>query len=195
MIARVRGVAEAKDADTVVVDVGGVGLKLRVTAAAMRKARAASGPVELFTHLHVRENELALFGFAAEEELNLFELLLTVSGVGPTAGLSILSNVEPATLHAAIAQGNVEVLTGVRGIGRKTAQRIMLELRGKIELSEASAEMAPVSFADAEALTALTALGYSAAEAQAALRAAGEPGLSVEARVMAALRHIGAGGR
>jgi holliday junction DNA helicase RuvA len=146
---------------------------------------------KLYTHLHVREDDLSLFGFATEEELTLFELLLSVTGIGPKAALGILSAAAPNTVRAAIAQGNLDVLTGIPGIGRKTAQRLILELKGKLDLTEA--ELGETSPLDQEVIAALVNLGYSAAEAQRAARAVPPSEKVVEDRIRAALRYLGGG--
>ncbi|HID86417.1 MAG TPA: Holliday junction branch migration protein RuvA, partial [Anaerolineae bacterium] len=170
MIARLRGKLEAQGENYVIVNVGGIGFKVRVPTSFLDQLGDVGSPVELFTHLHVRENELALYGCATEDELTLFEQLLTVSGIGPKAALGILSALSPDTLRLAIAQGQVDVLTQVPGIGKKTAQRLVLDLKGKLDLAALMAEAPALTPADAEVIAALTGLGYSVAEAQAALR-------------------------
>ncbi|MFQ6058973.1 MAG: Holliday junction branch migration protein RuvA, partial [Anaerolineae bacterium] len=191
MIARLRGRLEAKGEDHVIVDVGGVGLKVRVPTSFLDQLGDVGSPVELFTHLHVRENELALYGCATEDELALFEQLLTVSGIGPRAALGILSALAPDTLRLAIAQGQVDVLTQVPGIGKKMAQRLVLDLKGKLDLAALMAEAPALTPADAEVIAALTGLGYSVAEAQAALRSLPDREMDLEEKIRLALRYFG----
>jgi Holliday junction DNA helicase RuvA len=176
--------------DFVVLDVNGVGYRVRVPSSTLDALPQDGATAALFTHLHVREDDLSLFGFATEDELDLFELLLTVSGIGPKAALGILSAATPNTIRAAIAQNNLDVLTGISGIGKKTAQRLVLELKGKIDLTEELAEVSPL---DQEVVGALIALGYSAAEAQRAARSVPPSEKVVEDRIRSALRYLGGG--
>ncbi len=191
MISHLRGQIRARGGDFVVLDVSGVGFRVRVPASTLETLGEVGSTAELATHLHVREDDLALFGFATPEELDLFELLLTVSGIGPKAALGILSAAPPATIRAAIAQNNLDVLTGIPGIGKKTAQRLVLELKSKMAGSEA--ELGEVSPLDQEVVAALVNLGYSAAEAQRAARAVPASEKLVEDRIRAALRYLGGG--
>jgi Holliday junction DNA helicase RuvA len=187
MIASVKGRVVAVGRDYLVVDVVGVGLKVHVPAPAL--AQASPGrTVELFTHLHVRENELALYGCVSEEDLALFELLLGVAGVGPRVALSILSKMPADSLRLAIAQEQVELLARVPGIGPKTAKKIVFHLQEKVQ-AEVGVGITPVlSEADAEVIAALTGLGYSVVEAQAAVQALPrDEELSVEERIRLAL--------
>ena len=176
--------------DFVVIDVGGVGFRVRVPALTLSVLGEPGFEAELFTHLHVREDDLSLFGFATEDELKLFELLLSVSGIGPKAALGILSTAPPHTVSAAIAQNNLEFLTEIPGIGKKTAQRLVLELKAKVEAGEELEEVSPL---DQEVVAALVNLGYSAAEAQRAARAVPSSAKLVEDRIRAALRYLGGG--
>ncbi len=193
MIATLHGKLEARGDDYIVVGVGGVGFKVRAPAPVIDNAGAVGSPVSLHTHLHVRENELSLYGFATEDDLELFRLLQTVGGIGPRVALGFLSALPANTLRLAIGRGEVEVLTQVPGVGKKLAQRIVMELKSKIDMGELAPEAAEAgvlpSFADAEVLAALTNLGYSTAEAQAALRRIPpDPELSLEEKIMLALR-------
>ncbi len=176
--------------DFVVLDVQGVGFRVRVPASTLEVLGETGAQAELFTHLHVREDDLSLFGFATQDELSLFEMLLTVSGIGPKAALGILSSAQPNTVRAAIAQNNLDLLTGIPGIGKKTAQRLVLELKGKVELGEELVEISPL---DQEVVAALVNLGYSAAEAQRAARAVPPSEKLVEDRIRWALRDLGGG--
>jgi holliday junction DNA helicase RuvA len=131
MIARIRGKPIAHDAQGLVVEVGGVGYRLFATPSAVRKADGAD-EVALETHLHVREDALQLFGFAEAGERELFEQLLAVSGVGPKVALAIVSGYSPAELRRAIVREDADLFQTIPGIGKKTAQRVVLELKEKI---------------------------------------------------------------
>ena len=196
MIASLDGTLLAQDDSSVVVGVGGVGFRVRVPTTVLDRSGPIGSPISLATHLHVRENELALYGFASEAERELFEQLLTVKGVGPRMALAILSRINPDTLRSAIASGQVDVLTQVPGIGRRTAQQMIVDLKGKLDLASVGLAPAPtgLGFADTEVIEALTGLGYSVAEAQAALRGlpTDQP-LTTEEKVFLALQSFGGG--
>jgi Holliday junction DNA helicase RuvA len=187
VIARLRGRPLGAGADSLVLDVGGVGYRLRATPTAIRKAEARE-EIVLETHLHVREDALQLYGFAAAGERELFEQLLAVSGVGPKVALAIVSGYTPSELRLAIAREDAGLFETIPGIGRKTAQRVVLELKEK---------MAPIhgpagdGTADADAhlvaREALVELGYSVAEAERRL-AETDPELPAAERVREALR-------
>jgi holliday junction DNA helicase RuvA len=200
MIASLRGRVAANMAGQTVLDVGGVGYRLATTASAARMAADANGAeVTLLTHLHVREDTLALFGFASEAERALFELLLGVSGVGPKAALAIVSGYAPDQIRRAVQTGDHALFTSIPGIGRRTAERVVIDLKDKVGgLQIAAAADAPADAADGhtDARDALVGLGMSVAEAEAALRPLDES-LPVEERVRLALAGAvpaGAGG-
>jgi Holliday junction DNA helicase RuvA len=185
VIALIRGEIVARGSDHVIVDVRGVGYKVFVP------RHPAGDLVTLHTHQVVREDAQQLFGFESREELALFELLITVSGVGPRAALSLLSISSPAQLAAAIASGDAAALSRAPGVGKKTAERLIVDLKGKIARGGPDREPMGLPIDD-EAAAALQALGYSAAEAETALRAVPPAGsASTEERVTAALRAAG----
>lgn len=191
MIASIRGTLEERSSDSVVVAVGGIGLRVLVPAS----TQAALGPigsvVSLRTHLYVREDNLSLFGFATREEKEVFELLLTVSGVGPRVALSLLSGASVESLRVAIATGNADLLTSIPGIGKKLAGRIILELKGKVDARGAVEASVALVSPDADVLAALTGLGYTAADAQRAIQALPkDPSLTTEEKIVQALRHF-----
>ncbi len=188
MIAHLKGEILIRNEDYIVLDVHGVGFHVRVPASTLEQLGMEGATAELYTHLHVREDDLSLFGFASQDELALFELLLTVSGIGPKGALGILSAAPTVTVRAAIAQGNLDILTGLPGIGKKTAQRLVLELKGKVHADEH--ELAEISPLDQEVIAVLVNLGYSAAEAQRAARSVPASEKLVEDRVRAALRYL-----
>jgi Holliday junction DNA helicase RuvA len=193
VIARVNGTVAALGEDHVVVVVGGVGLRVHVPVSVLEEVDGIGRPVELVTHLHVRENELTLYGFVGEEQLNLFELLLGVSGVGPKVALATLGTITPHTLRQAVVREEPEILSRVPGIGPKTARAIIFHLRDK--LSAAVEERAQaITDHDAEVIGALTALGFSIVEAQTALQnLPRSEDLPLEERVRQALTYLAPG--
>ena len=169
MIASVEGRVAARGPGALIVTVGGIGLRVLCPQTVLATARIGE-PVLLFTHLIVREDELTLVGFASEDELTLFEQLITVTGVGPRLALGLLSAMAPDSLRLAIGQEQPEVIARTPGIGKKTAQKIVLELRDKVGLAEAPEGLAALTEADSAVIDALTALGYSIVEAQRAVQ-------------------------
>jgi len=191
MISRLRGVVESISKDAVVVGVGGVGFLIHPSAAARARLNGVGQPAEFFTHLHVRENELSLYGFSSEEEHALFELLLSVKGVGPKVALAVLASGSPDTLRAAIANDQPDVLTRVPGVGTRTAKAIILHLKDKVGVGLAAAPVAYLTETDAEVISALTSLGYSVVEAQTALASLPrDPSLPVDERLRQALAYF-----
>lgn len=186
MIGHLEGTVRKVGEGFLIVSCGGVGYKIATTkevAAAYTEGASAS----LWTHLAVREDALDLYGFAEESELSFFELLLTVSGIGPKSALSILDIAAVETLRGAIAGENAAYLTNVSGIGKKTAEKIVLELKDKVGKGDGAI---PIS-GDAEALEAMRALGYSAQEARDALRKVPGEIESSSERLREALRLVG----
>ncbi|MBI2958421.1 MAG: Holliday junction branch migration protein RuvA [Chloroflexi bacterium] len=191
MISAIHGTLERSGANWAVLRVGGFSVKVNVPALSLNGIGAPGTMVDLQTHLHVREDAISLFGFATEEERALFETLITVSGVGPKLALAILSVLSPEQVALAVASGDPDTLTGVPGIGKKIAARVVLELKGKLEKEwlDHKPALAPEN---SDVLAALAALGYSAAEAmQAVSRLSTEAGLSIEERVTRALQYLG----
>lgn len=171
MIAYLRGTIEFIGKDNLVVNVGAaLGLGLRVyVPATTREAAAVGRTIDLFTHLQVREDAWTLFGFTSQAELELFELLIGVSGVGARTALATLAAAPPDQLRAAIAHEQTDVLTRVPGIGPKTAKNIVFHLKDKVGVITLSADIQYLTDQDTEVIGALTALGYSIIEAQSAL--------------------------
>lgn len=172
----------------VIVDVGGVGYKVFLSQYTLGKI-AGSGSVLLYTHTYVREDSLSLYGFLALDELEMFEMLISISGIGPKAGMSILSIAEPKTIRNAIANEDPSILTKVSGVGKKTAERVILELRSKIGQLPAH-EKAETS-SDSDALDALISMGYSVTESREALKQVPKEVADVAKRVTAALKMLG----
>lgn len=174
MIAMLRGTLLRRGTDWTIVDVGGVGYRVSVPTSTGTGLPAPGDEVTLHIYTHVREDTLALYGFASEDELQLFEDIISVSGMGPKLALTTLSTLRPAEFRRAVWEEDVAVLTRISGVGRKTAQRMILELKGKLTPGpedEAAAEAAAaVDMPEADALAALVTLGYGEAEAARALR-------------------------
>jgi len=180
-----------------VIDVGGVGLELLVSEETWRDAGAPGETLRLLAHLSVREDAWTLFGFGSEDERSLFRLLLGVQGVGPRMALGILSGLSASHLRRALQEGDVDALTAVSGVGKKTAQRLVVDLRDKVGPLPGRRELVASAGAVVEgdaAVDALVALGYPRALARDAVRAArtAEPDESVPVEVVVkqALRHI-----
>jgi Holliday junction DNA helicase RuvA len=180
MIARLRGRIAGRAGTGLIVDVNGVGY---LVAATPSVHRLGDGEITIEIHTVVREDTLALYGFATSEERELFELLLGVSGVGPKVALAIVSGSTPAELRRAIARDDVKRFQAIPGIGLKTAQRVVLELKEKLPLVETAAEAG----GDLTARDALVELGWSLVDAERAL-AQVDSALPVEEQVRAALR-------
>jgi Holliday junction DNA helicase RuvA len=194
MISRLRARVIAKGSDHLIADVGGIGFKVRVPAPLLDSVTTLGKEVSLFTHLRLAENgreiDATLYGFGSPDDLFLFELLLSVTGIGPKLALGVLSAAPADAIRAAIIQGNAQALTDYPGIGKKTAERIVVELKNKVK-SAGDGEALAVSATDAEAMAALTALGYSVMEAQRALASSAPDATSVEERILSALRYLG----
>ena len=190
MIAHIRGSIEFVGKDNLIVNVGNVGLRVYVPAAT-RDFASVGKIIDLFTHLHIRENEWTLFGFPSQEELELFELLLGVNGVGARTALAVLGAASPEQLRSAIAHEQPEVLTRVPGIGPKTAKSIIFHLKDKMGIAAPGAQIAYLSDADTEVIAALTGLGYSIVEAQTALASLPrDASQDVEERIRLALNYF-----
>jgi holliday junction DNA helicase RuvA len=192
VIASLRGRVARVGPGSVVLEVGGIGYQLSATASACRLASDAEGEITLVTHLHVREDALQLFGFAGAGERELFELLLGVSGVGPKAALAIVSGYAPDQIRRAVANGDHALFTSIPGIGRRTAERVVIDLKDKVgsPVPDSGPRAVPLDDHTA-ARDALVGLGMSVAEAETALRdVSGE--LPVGERVRAALAGRGA---
>lgn len=194
MIYSVSGKLIHTDAELAVVECGGVGYACRTTLATLQKI-AGKTEVTLLTHLSVREDGIDLFGFADAEELRSFRLLISVSGVGPKAAIAILSAMSPQQFALAVATGDAKSFTQVKGIGKKTAERLCLELKDKVAGETISVRgqksiAAPVGGGSiGEAITALEVLGYSAAEAAGAVSKL-DPSLSVEELIKGSLKQL-----
>ena len=188
MISRLRGVLAAKHAERVVLDVGGVGYEIAVTPRGLLDLPGIGEDAVVHTHLHVREDQMALFGFPAEDQRDLFRLLLGVAGVGPKVALAILGTMTPDELRRAVLTEDAAALTAVPGIGKRSAQKLMLELRPKLDLPDA--DLPASGSALGEVREALEGLGYQSAEIRAALQEVPSD-LPVEELLRRALQQLG----
>ena len=170
--------------------VGGVGYKVYVTEASVRDA-SLSSTLSLYTHLAVRETALDLYGFPTRNELDFFELLIGISGIGPKVGLSILNAALPETLYMAIVNDDTSVLTKVSGIGKKNAQKIILELKNKIDRFAGSFEGSTQSTDDIELFETLEALGYDSRSIQELMKSGELADLDIKSKIALAIKLLG----
>lgn len=182
VIAYVNGILENLEEGNAVIDVNGIGYNVNISGSTMDRMPGIGEMVKLYTYTNVKEDAFTLFGFLSRDELNLFKLLITVNGIGPKGGLAILSVMTPDDLRFAILAGDSKSLSKAPGIGKKTAERITLELRDKLKLSEdvllggTGASAADIGSMDGdnsardEAVAALVALGYNSSDAMKAVR-------------------------
>jgi len=191
MIGQLTGVARVREPGLVILDVAGVGYKLAVTHETQNALPKDDSPVTLWTHLAVRENALDLYGFATREELSFFELIITISGIGPKKAIAILSLAPLAVLREAIVKKDASYLTKVAGVGRKNAEKIVLELHDKLGALGATDEESPALQADSDVLEAVRALGYSLQEAREAVKRVPNSVTGINDRIKEALRQMG----
>lgn len=190
MIASLNGRVQEVWPDSLVIGVGGVGLQVFVPAP-LRESQRHGDLIALYTYLVVRQDALTLFGFSLQEEREFFTLLLTVDGIGPKTALAVLSTLSPDAIRRAVFHEQPEVFSRVSGIGKKTAQKILLQLQDRLPRSLGLEPLAAVSDVDSEVIAALTTLGYSVVEAQAALQSIPrDTAQEVEARLRAALQYF-----
>ena len=191
MISYLEGKLISKNDKYATVLVGGIGYKIFMSAEALKKIQQSDEDVKIFTYLNVREDALDLYGFLTEQEKELFEMLIMVSGVGPKSALAILALGDPAALAGAISREDIKFLTEVAGIGTKTAKKISVELKDKV--ASLSFELGEDAYAssDTEAIEVLTTLGWSNKEAREALQRVPREITSAEQRVKEAMKLLG----
>ncbi len=190
MLYSVSGTVALKSDRFAVIEAGGLGLKLFMSGRTIAALPPEGVAVKVFSYLHMREDALELYGFGSEKELMYFEMLISVSGVGPKSALSILDITNMDELAAAIKEGRPELLSRASGIGRKTAERIILELRTKVRSAESGAVVEKME-GDADLVEALSNLGYRREEARAALGKVDGKITGIEGRLKEALRILG----
>lgn len=192
MIAAVAGRLAGRQAGSVLIDIGALVLQVQTSAATMAAAGDIGAPLRLHTYLHVREDQIALYGFVTRDELDLFTLLLGVTGIGPRVAANMLGATHPEPLRDAIANEDVAFLGRLPGVGKRTAARIILDLRGKLASTGVAGKPGGAPAVDAEVVAALQALGYSVAEAQAAVDSLPrDADATVESLVLAAFQSLG----
>ncbi|HEY8550121.1 MAG TPA: Holliday junction branch migration protein RuvA [Vicinamibacterales bacterium] len=195
MIALLRGLLLEKHPNRLIVDVQGVGYDVQVPVSTFYQAGEEGAPVSLRIHTHVREDQIALFGFATRLEHELFERLISVNGIGPKVALAVLSGIEPAEFVRAVQSGDVTRLTRIPGVGRKTAERVTLELRDRLPaVDEPEEEAAPTASHGQrdDVVSALVNLGYQRAQVDRAVDAAlkASPDAGFEDLLRDSLRHL-----
>jgi len=187
VIGRLRGDIVERDVDRVVLDVAGVGYVVAVTPATIVALPGVGRPAVLHTHLHVREDILALYGFASADERDVFQILIGVSGVGPKLALAVLATIKPNELRQVVVSEDAAALTAVPGIGQRSAQKLLLELRPKLDLPDSPLQ---AGSSLSEVREALEGLGYQAVEIREVLRDLPADG-PVEDSLRAALQQLG----
>ena len=192
MIGFLEGSVASRGPDACLLDVGGVGYRVACPTTTLAALPHDGGRVRLFTHLHVREDALALYGFATDAERAVFEALIAIAGVGPKVALAVCSAFGPEELRGALVADDADALASVPGIGKKTAQRIVIDLREKLSVPATAAAGAHNGDAREQARSALENLGYSSGEVRAALaELVAAPDDDVEDLVRSALRTLG----
>jgi holliday junction DNA helicase RuvA len=190
MIDIVSGQVASIGKSSVVVMVGGVGLRVNVPKTVFDLVHGTGDMVMLYTHLAVREDALTLYGFTTEEERTVFEALISVSGIGPKLALSIMGSLSIDHLRAAVAREEPDILTRVPGIGKKTAEKIIFELKGKMGVAVGSG-LAAFADTDGDVIEALTSMGYSIVEAQSAIQSLPRDApKDLESRIFLALQYF-----
>jgi Holliday junction DNA helicase RuvA len=191
MIVALEGTLNSREIDSAVIKVGPLSLQVYVPSSTLSRLGSVGDKVYLHTHLYLREDNMALYGFASTEELWLFQNLISVSGIGPKTALGLLSTLNPDQLASAIVGGNIELLSQVPGIGKKMAGRIVLELKGTLEKGWVGAIPPTLVQEDADVVAALTNLGYSLKEATRAVsRLPDSKELDLEEKVRLALKQL-----
>jgi len=192
MIASLQGKLESLGSDWAIINVGGMGFQVYMPTSTLSTLGTVGEEVKLHTHLYLREDNATLYGFASAEELGLFQTLISVSGLGPKLALAMLSAMNIEQLSMAIATGSTDMLTVVPGIGKKMANRLILELKEKIGAAWIAAPAAQLAQENTDVLAALTSLGYSVAEASRAVATLPPSSdLSLEEKIKLALQYFG----
>ncbi len=198
MFAYLKGSLEVKTRGYIIIDVNGVGYKIFMSETAIEEVGEVGEIIKVHTYLRVREDDMSLYGFNTNEELRMFELLLSVSGIGAKSAISILSHITPSTFALAVISNDVAKIKALPGIGPKSAQRIILELKDKIETQENAKEIAQTITKQveenqekiSEAISALQVLGYSRKEIEKALETIEKESLSIEDIIKQALKNL-----
>lgn len=197
MYAYIKGTLEEKAKDSIVIEVSGIGYKIYISEHTMSKLPELGETVKVYTHYYVREDNISLYGFLSNEELKMFELLLQVSGIGAKTAIAMLSNITPSQFAIAIISNDIKTLTKIPGIGNKSAQRIVLELKDKLKTEDAITKNEEIIEENAinsesadEALQALQILGYNKSEITKVFDKADIKGMSTEEIIKVALKYL-----
>lgn len=199
MFAYIKGTVEEKNNDSIIVEAGGIGYRIFTALSTINNMGQNGTTVKIYTHYYVREDIAVLYGFGTVEELTMFEMLLTVSGVGPKAAISMISTLSPSRFYLAVVSQDTKSLTKAPGIGMKIAQRIILDLKDKISKEQLTSSIPMTSPENnevtgdsvlSEAVSALMVLGYGSAEASNTISGIYEKGISVEELVKKALKSL-----
>ena len=198
MIGYLRGQIAAISEDNIIIDVGGVGYNVLVTTKTAEALSRIGDEVKVYTYLSVREDAMKLFGFSSADELDMFKKLITVNGIGPKNAMGVLSVMDTSDIRFAILSGDAKTLSKCPGVGNKSAQKIILELKDKVDIEQTinniqsgDATIEPLSDARKEAAEALSALGYSATEAMKAVKSVPDAeSMDVETLLKAALKYL-----
>lgn len=199
MFAYIKGTLEAKSSDSIIVEAGGIGYRIFTALSTINSVGQLSTQLKIYTHYYVREDIAVLYGFHTIEELGMFDMLISVSGVGPKAAISMISTLSPSRFALAVVSQDTKALSKAPGIGSKMAQRIILELKDKISKEQLTSgsisEDGPApgtgnQTSVTEAVSALMVLGYSSYEASGAVSKAYQEGMGVEELIMKALKSL-----
>ena len=197
MISYIKGKLEIKNIDNVVIDIGGIGYKIYMSTNSMDRLGETGKEVKVYTYMRVREDDMSLYGFCSNEELKMFEQLLGVSGVGAKSALSILANISPSSFALAIITEDINTLKSLPGIGAKSAQRMVLELKDKMKTQEAvEMEAMPVQTTvkndkARDSIEALQVLGYAKRDIELAISKINTEELSIEEIIKQGLKYLG----
>lgn len=194
MYAYIKGTLEEKAKDSIVIEVSGIGYRIYISEQTMAKLGELGETVKVYTHYHVREDNISLYGFLTNEELKMFELLLQVSGIGAKTAIAMLSNITPSQFAIAIISNDLKTLTKIPGIGNKSAQRMVLELKDKLKTEEAISHEENIEVDNdeniQEAAQALQILGYSKTEINKIFDKVNLKGLTTEEIIKVSLKHL-----
>lgn len=199
MISFLKGSLESKNIDYIIIEVGGIGYKVYMSSNSINKLGEVGSTIKVHTYMKVREDDISLYGFCSNEELRMFEQLISVSGVGAKSAISILSNISPSSFALAIITGDINTLKKLPGIGAKSAQRMVLELKDKMKTQEAiEAEDISVGLIEnqgndkaRDAIEALQVLGYARKDIEIVLSKIDVKNLSVEDIIKNGLKYLG----
>ena len=198
MFSYIKGTLELKTLNYIVIDVNGVGFKIFMSESAIQRLDETGKNIKIFTHMQVKEDDISLYGFITNEELRMFELLISVSGVGAKSAINMLSSITPSKFALAVISNDVKTLTKIPGIGTKSAQRIILELKDKLKTEESitkdNVEIENNIIEDnklEEAIQALKVLGYTRQEIENVIKKIDTTNLSIEDIIRKALGYLG----